>query len=137
CLGFATSATPSVVHFMPQAPGVTITQPYWDTVVADIGIAATYYWAVGDCTSGTFTPLTAWRSFTVSTCSATLTNPAAGASFTFPQQFSWSTTGNCGGECLAFATNPAPSTIYFEPDSSGVTISQATWNNIVSILGNA
>jgi len=72
------------------------------------------------------------------TWTATLLNPADGASVTFPQQFSWSIgSPNCSnGRALAFTTSDAwPSLWYFYASGSTYTVSQEEWDDAKGYLG--
>lgn len=70
-------------------------------------------------------------------CSAVLNSPSLGASITFPQSFTWTVSGSCSSQCLAFATSSNPSYAHFTTQSSGVTISQSFWNIVVNTIGSA
>ena len=71
-------------------------------------------------------------------CVATLSSPSSGATVTFPQSFSWSTTGACSNVSVAFATSSSPSTVaIFTGASSPFSVSQSQWNSVVGIIGNS
>jgi hypothetical protein len=72
-----------------------------------------------------------------SSCSASLSSPSSNASITFPQSFSWTSSGNCSTLELGFATSTSPSVVHHTAQTSGVTISPEFWGNVVVAIGTA
>jgi hypothetical protein len=140
-LAFGTSASPSSVAMLSvSGTSGSVTATQWEQIKGIIGTASTYYWTVGESSGTTFTARASYRSFTVSTttCTATLNSPSAGAALTFPQNFSWSTSGTCTGLALAFGTSASPSsvaTLSVSGTSGSVTATQ--WEQIKGIIGTA
>src|SRR5262249_47792202 len=134
---FATSTNPATVYFMPHTSGVPISRSEWDSAVAVIGNAPTYYWAIGECDAATFTPHSVWRRFTVPPCSMALSSPASNAAISLPQNFPCPPSVNSPSQSLRFAALPNPSLVYFTPQSSGFSVTQAYWDSVVAVIGNA
>jgi RHS repeat-associated protein len=71
----------------------------------------------------------------ISSYTASLSSPAASASVTFPQTFSWSS--SCSLR-LAFATSANPSTLYYLADNlNSLNVSAADWSSVKSSIGTA
>src|SRR5436853_376782 len=71
-------------------------------------------------------------------CSASLGSPSAGASVSFPQTFSWSTSGTCSGLAIAFATSSNPTNVYyFYTSGTSISIDASQWANATAYLGTA
>src|SRR2546430_2331169 len=72
------------------------------------------------------------------TCTATLSSPSAGASITFPQTFTWSTSGSCTGLSLGFATSSNPTSLYvFSVSGTSTSINATQWAAAKSSIGTA
>jgi hypothetical protein len=139
---FATSNPPMQVAFTAPLTQTAVfaDQQFWNTVVLPVlGSASEYWWTVDEA-DGALTPgspLAPWRRFDFDAtggCSAQLLNPAANATITETQTFSWSLAGSsCPPVRLIFANPASPEVVAFTiplTDSS-LTTDEAFWHAVV------